>query len=328
VLTDALPVLRLFRVPARAWLAVSVLVSLFAALGAHTLMTADARTRRSIGRFAVAMAALCGACAFVFAPLPVFDGRQLVAVYAAVAAGVVAVGLFARRFTPVRVAAVCAAVIAFEGVLVGSDVLEWRPGAVWRAPALAVAEGLRDAGAVRVFSPDYALPQEAAFSAGLPLFYGADPFQVRGASDAIRAAAGLGASTGYSIVAPPFADAADPLLSANRAFAPDLDVLARWHVSHIVARGPWPALEARGFTPEPARIPGLTVYALRSTPGTAAPDPATGWPARDPALPTPAFVAHAHTVTGWAHAVSLSSFAVLSMLLLVVCAKAGRFGRS
>ncbi len=85
----------------------------------------------------------------------------------------------------------------------------------------------------RIYSPNYALEQQVAAANDLHLFYGIDPFQLRGIVEAIAQGSGVPVEA-YSVVLPPLDLQEDgDLQTANQDAVPDTQVLAEWAVSHV-----------------------------------------------------------------------------------------------
>lgn len=254
-LVDAIPLLRWFRVPARAWLVVMLCVCLLAGFGTQAVLALGEQLRAggaalrlralrlSIGGFTVA-ALLCGVITLAVAGLDPLVGMGA-ALIGGLTGGVMLLALYAR-LTPSRTAWALLLIVVLDVGWVGSAWLEWRGPESWLHHQDELAQALSDAD--RVYSPNYALEQQVAAAHGLRLFGGVDPFQLRGLAVAIAQAGGIEAG-GYSVVQPPLGDLAgdDALDTANCDAIPRFDLLAAWGVSHIVSRCQLPAGGANGL---------------------------------------------------------------------------------
>lgn len=232
-LVDSVPALRVFRVPARAWLIVAALLPLLAGMGLDEMLLRPVlrRAARLLVVAALAAALCAGAFALLALPLPARAGLSLCLAGGGVLALLLAAGRLPRR----PLLALIFALTAGDLLIQGRAWIEWRTADAWLAPYLPLAERLKALDAGRVYAPAYSLPQQAAEAAGVDLFGGVDPFQIAAVSRAIEAAGGLPES-GYSVVMPPLTDAAsDDLSNANAGFTPDAGLLAVWGVTHVIA---------------------------------------------------------------------------------------------
>lgn len=87
-----------------------------------------------------------------------------------------------------------------------------------------------------VYSPSFDLIGPAAARAGIQTLHGVDPFQEQAHAELIARAAGV-TYEGYSVVAPPLPEEADPAV-ALRDITPDYDLLWALGVQWIVSRFP------------------------------------------------------------------------------------------
>ncbi|MGQ9888068.1 MAG: hypothetical protein ACUVSX_06195 [Aggregatilineales bacterium] len=290
LLTEAMPALRWFRVPARAWLVVGVCAALLAGHGAQAVMDWSVHLRRggALSRLRVLRLAagglaggalLCGGFSVAAAGLDPLIGLGT-ALVGLLTAGTLLLALYG--IVPQTWAAWALLVIlAFDSGWTGAAWLEWRGPESWLRHQDDLAEAL--ATADRVYSPNYALEQQVAAERSLRLFGGVDPFQLRGLAAAVAQASGV-MTQGYSVTQPPLvgADADEALETANCGPAPDLGLLAQWRVSHIVSRCPLAALEAAGAS---LRAVGR-IYVYNNPAYTETADLNTaGWPMNWPGLP-------------------------------------------
>ncbi|MCC6612185.1 MAG: hypothetical protein IT320_01845 [Anaerolineae bacterium] len=244
-LVDALPFLRWFRVPARAWLIIALAAPLLAGYGANWLHTMAEQPRaeprpvqrvRLLALVGLVVMVICGAVTLISLPELSASGLHLLVVGGATS--VIILLALSGRLRGGSFATAIMLVIAVDLILAGRSWLEWRGPDDWRTPYAQLAETLRADGADRVYSPAYSLPQQVAADYDLHLFGGVDPFQLEGVVRAIGDASGVEAQS-YNVVQPPLIGAeGDDLREANRDAVPDTPLLGRWQVSHVVA--PYP----------------------------------------------------------------------------------------
>jgi hypothetical protein len=160
-----------------------------------------------------------------------------------------------------------ALVVLADLLWIGGSLVEGRSEREWLDPYRPLAGHLQEVGAVRVYSPTYSLPQQAAAHWGIAQFDGVDPFQMRAYVEAAEAATGVRAE-GYSVTLPAFvAEGEDQseveMLATVNCDAPlRADLLGAWLVTHVVAACP---LAAEGLLLE-ARIGEVYVYRNRYAP--------------------------------------------------------------
>lgn len=254
-LNRLIPPLRWWRVPSRTWLVAALILPYLAAWGAQAV------AQRALGGrgLRLALAGLIGgglACAAVTAialvpPLVIGSALGVLALPATALAIALSGRLGARRAL-----ALLAAIVLADLLWIDRTLLEWRGADEWLEPHRALAEFLRDDGAIRVYSPSYSLPQQAAAYWEIAQFGGVDPFQ-RAAFVAAAAKATGVRPQGYSVTIPPFDVSGDEAISdANREAVPDADRLGAWLVTHMVADYP---LEVEGLALA-GQVEGRMIY--------------------------------------------------------------------
>ncbi|MDX2159765.1 MAG: hypothetical protein SF162_00430 [bacterium] len=196
------------------------------------------------------------------------------------------------------------ALLLIELMVSARNWLEWRTDDDWLMPYVPLAERLLTLEPDRLYAPAYSLPQHVAQLYHFQLFGGVDPFQIADVTEAIQAAGGA-ASGGYSVVQPPLNEVVgDDLTTANQRARLDLEALAAWSVSHVIA--PYPILQP-GLT-RIDEVDGVTVYAndrYRAAPVLESIPPAPPrWPADAGVQPDAGRVAELHEYTLIAYAVS------------------------
>jgi hypothetical protein len=133
-------------------------------------------------------------------------------------------------------------VVALDLIWIDQSLIEGRGKEQWLGPYRPLANYLKQAGATRVYSPSYSLPQQAAAYWDIPQFDGVDPFQMQTYVQAAEQATGVQAE-GYSITVPAYRDddpaalktASELLATANRDARLRPDLLGQWLVSHVVS---------------------------------------------------------------------------------------------
>ncbi len=266
-LNRAIPPLRWWRVPARAWYVGVVGLPYLAGWGAEHL----ARATPSAGRAArlgivalVASGTLCGVVST--ATLTAAEGvswQETAGIFALpLTALVIALAIFGKVRGRALMAALLVVVLT-DLLWIDHALVEGRGREAWLKPYRALAEHLRADGATRVYAPDYSLPQQASVYWEIAQFGGVDPFQTRRYVAAAGEATGA-RSSGYSVTIPPYevaeppadANEADLLRLANRDAPLRADLLGQWAVSHVVARYP---IAADGLVLS-ARVGDVFVY--------------------------------------------------------------------
>ena len=184
-----------------------------------------------------------------------------------------------RALPPRAIMALFALVVAGDMLWIDRTLIDGRPRDAWLDPYQELAEFLEADGAVRVYSPSYSLPQQAAAHWSIAQFGGVDPFQLAAYVDAFEAATGV-AAQGYSVTLPAYDLADGPganedsdseaavLARANRDAPLDAELLGGWLVTHVVAAFP---IEAEGLVLA-AQIGDATIYR-----NTFAPDVTLAW---------------------------------------------------
>lgn len=252
LLVQIVPMLLWFRVPARAWFVVVLAMCVLAGYGLRVVMNTIERLRQedTLNRLAIKRLALAG---FVGASL--FCGGFTLGVLTdlkpTIGLGVMVIGALLglilllslyKFLTPQQVATLLILLTLGDFVWTGRAWLEWRAPDQWLTHQDALVSSLTDEigersiPKARIYSPNYALEQQVAVANDLHLFYGVDPFQLRGMVEAIEQASGI-PNTGYSVIQPPLPEVEDDedLLQANCDAQPNLDTLADWGVYFIVS---------------------------------------------------------------------------------------------
>lgn len=256
-LNRAVPALRWWRVPGRAWLIAALILPYLAGWGAQLAVE-----RLAAGRgLRLALAGLLGgglACVgtVAIALVPPLGAAAALGALALPATALVLALAQAGRLPARRALALLLAVVALDLLWIDRSLLEWRGADQWLEPHRALAEFLRDDGAIRVYSPSYSLPQQAAAWWDIAQFGGVDPFQRAAFVAAAAAATGIPAG-GYSVTVPPFeVEDGAGIAGANRDATPDARQLGAWLVTHVVAEYP---LAAGGLTPV-GRVGSTYIY--------------------------------------------------------------------
>jgi len=321
------PFLLWFRVPGRAWLIVAFLLPVLAGYGLNRLLQLVDQIRagnrpREVGRLGllaligVVGAMACGGFALLALGSALSPMVGLRVLLIGLATGVVILLSLAGKL-PMRVLALLFLVLTFADLAwFGLSVAEWRGDDEWLDPFGPLAVRLLEEEPSRIYSPAYSIPNQVAQSYGLRLFGGVDPFQLTGVVEAIEQGSGVHAD-GYSIAQPLLLGVVgDHLSQVNINAVPDTEILAQWHVSHVVA--PYPIENQRLELVDTIDVVGepTFVYANLDYEGDADSVPVPDWPPNWPALPDAATVARLNEMTVNTAIVSALGFIVCVSLLL------------
>lgn len=261
-LVRVIPPLRWWRVPPRSWFLAALILPYLAAWGAHLLAThpPDRRSAKLLVTATLGAGMACGAFSLIALSADLGWGAAIGTLALPLTALMMALAL--GRVLPSR-----ALLIAFAAIVLGDmlwidqSLVTGRSPRVWLEPYRPLAEYLREAGAVRVYSPTYSLPQQAAACWQIAQFDGVDPFQTQSYVAAAEMATGVRAE-GYSVTIPAFVPEdkeqteQETLATANCHAPIRPDLLGAWLVTHVVAACP---LSADGLTLE-TRIGEVYVY--------------------------------------------------------------------
>lgn len=243
-LVKAIPGLLWFRVPARSWLILTLILPLLAGYGLQWLLnrvenqTLIIAPRVKLGVVAwMALLIIVGVFALVVLRLPAGIGLGTLAV--GVVLGVILLLAVNRRINSRQVFAFMLTFVFADLALMGHQWVAWRGPEIWLDPQRALAERLVEAQADRIYSPTYSLEQQVAEAYQLRLFGGVDPFQLTGIVKAVEQGSGV-PSTKYDPVLPSLMGVSsdEDISQANQSAIIDTAVLAEWHVSHVVAAYP------------------------------------------------------------------------------------------
>ncbi|MCL4237316.1 MAG: hypothetical protein KJ047_03615 [Anaerolineae bacterium] len=261
-LTSLIPALRWWRVPPRAWFLAALILPYLAAWGAQLLISQppDRRAARLIVAGALGGGLTCG----LFSALALsadLGWEVALGTFALPLTALIMLLALARSLPSRALLAAFALVVLADLLWIGGSLVEGRSERTWLDPYRPLAEHLQEAGAVRVYSPTYSLPQQAAAYWGIAQFDGVDPFQTQTYVEAAQAATGVHAE-GYSVTIPAFVTEdeeqteAETLATSNCDAPLRPDLLGAWLVTHVVAAC---SLEAEGLALE-ARIGEVYVY--------------------------------------------------------------------
>lgn len=321
-LTKIFPFLLLFRVPARIWLVLALLLPLLAGYGLQWLLDFVEQPARVIGSrirlIVVGWMAICaavGAFALVMLPLPKTMG--LSALVGGLGLGVLLLLAFSRRLKTQWVALLFGALVLCDLGWTGYQLVHWRETVFWLDPLSPLAEKLSEVGTDRIYSPTYSLEQQVAELYHLKLFGGVDPFQLTGIVHAVEQGSGV-TSLEYDPVLPSIisAESDEGVAQANQNAVIDTAVLATWNVSHVVA----PYLIDNPRLQLLDNVNGINIYAnldYQPRPQTVSiPDWPPGWAGLPDASTVQKFnqitiIAYLFSAVGWV--VSLTLFILLKL---------------
>jgi hypothetical protein len=243
LLNRLIPALRWWRVPPRVWLISALILPYLAGWGADTL--ADGPSDRRAARLSVVALLGGGMVCGVFSTLTLsaqLDWTATVGTFALPAIALVMLLAIFGKLPTHALLIVFALVVLVDVLWIDRTLVTGRSENEWLEPHRELAEYLVEAGATRVYSPSYSLPQQAAAYWQIPQFGGVDPFQMQRYVDAAEQATGVQAD-GYSVTLPAYQVDEDSddlsfdavLARANRDAPIRPDLLAEWLVSHVVS---------------------------------------------------------------------------------------------
>jgi hypothetical protein len=236
------PSLLWFRVPARIWLIVALILPYMAGWGLQWMgeISKEALQKKAIRLGAVGTLGFSAVCwvSSLFALSEALPAEALIGLIALpLSVGLLLLG--AWQIIPIRTFQIAFLVLIVVDVMwVGRSMAEWRNQKEWLDTYRPLAEMLKNDGAERVYSPSYSLPQQAAAYWRIPQFDGIDPFQLEDYVEEAERITGVKAN-GYSVTIPAFdipedADE-DALLTINENAEIDVQGLANWRVTHVVS---------------------------------------------------------------------------------------------
>ncbi len=237
LLTTAIPPLLWFRVPARAWLIMVLVLPLLAGHGLQHLLSAPP-SRKPSRLWFISGAALLS-MAVVILLLGILPQGMAVGLTAGSGVCFLLAFRYMRSFSVRWLIVASFLFLSIDLVYNGKQWLEWRSESLWLSPTQrALAETLIEDSAARVYSPTYSLEQQTVAAYDLDLFGGIDPFQIQAIADAVSLGGGI-ESSGYSVVTPPLLGMdGDQIATANRQALPDTRILGQWGVTHVVSAYP------------------------------------------------------------------------------------------
>lgn len=239
MLARLLPPIRWWRVPPRSWLIAALILPYLAGWGAQ-LLAEQPSERRAARQIAFGLLGGGLACSLFSAIMlaPPLDQKVALGLFALPAlALVVLLAVFGR--VPARTLLIAFTVVVTADVLwIDQTLVKGRSESEWLDPYRDVAQFLREDGVVRIYSPSYSFPQQAAVYWRIPQFGGVDPFQFKSYVRAAETATGVKAA-GYSVTIPAFEGVSgDDFSKANQDAALDPRQLGEWLVTHIVSAYP------------------------------------------------------------------------------------------
>jgi len=261
-LVEIIPPLRWWRVPPRSWFLAALIVPYLAAWGAHLLATnpPDRRAARLLVTATLGGGMACGAFSLAALSADLGWGTAIGTLALPLVALTMALAL-GRVLSSRALLIAFAAIVLADMLWIDQSLVVGRSPREWLEPYRPLAEYLRETGAVRVYSPTYSLPQQAAAYWEIAQFDGVDPFQSTAYVEAAALATGVPAD-GYSVTIPAFVPddesqtEQETLATANCRAPIRPDLLGAWLVTHVVSACP---LSADGLTLE-TQIGGVYVY--------------------------------------------------------------------
>jgi hypothetical protein len=272
-LNKLIPPLRWWRGPPRVWFVAALILPYLAGWGAQLLIQHP--PDRRIARLSVVALLGGGLVCGVFSTLTLsasIEATALIGTFALPAIALVMLLVILGTIPARTLAALFVLVVVADVLWIDRTLVEGRGEDEWLEPYRELADYLNNDGAVRIYSPSYSLPQQAAAYWEIPQFGGVDPFQFSAYVEAAEAATGVKAS-GYSVTIPAYevdeediADdetEADILARANRDAPINPELLGQWLVTHVVSAF---EIGAEGLElDKQIETPAGTVYVYRNT---------------------------------------------------------------
>jgi hypothetical protein len=237
-LTTLLPPLLWFRVPSRAWLLVSLLLPYLAAWGLQSLLTAPAtgRTARLSIVGLIGLGLSCGLASQVTLSQSEIKLEALWGIFfLPLAAGLVALAIF-RRAQPQTIAIAFCLLVLADSAWINRSLIQGRPKSAWLNPTPpALIADLAQTGG-RIYTPDYAIPQQDTATWGIARFDGVDPFQLANFIAITEAATGV-PRQGYSTTVPAVVVLPEDASTQPYQQAPmNPQLLGYWGVEWVITR--------------------------------------------------------------------------------------------
>jgi hypothetical protein len=249
-LLGAVPGAGLMRVPAR-WLFFAGMA--IAALAAHGLTAVESQVgTRALGR--IRLATLFAGAVVVAVSVAIGRLSDSSSGASALFAVLSVAGIWfgARALRPDWATPAVTLLMVVELCSIDIPLIESRPADPARGAGRTIAAFLVNPDGERVFSPSYAVPQEAAAEAGLELADGVHPLQLASYVEFMAAATGFAAES-YSVTLPPF-PSGDPADDWGPSL--DADALGLLGIGRIVSTYP---IDAPGLSPE-TTMDGILIY--------------------------------------------------------------------
>jgi hypothetical protein len=249
-LFSGLPGIDLMRVPAR-WLFFAGMA--IAALAAHGLSAVEAKAEGPPSRRIRVATLFAGAVVVaVNVAVAALSGSRPGAsgLFAILAVAGIWLGLKAARLR--WAAPALTVLLVLELISIDISLVESRPAHLARGKGRALAASLAQEDGQRVFSPSYAVPQDAAAEAGLELADGVHPLQLASYVEFMASAVGFDGDS-YSVTLPPF-PSGDPAVDWGPSL--DAEALGWIGVDRIVSTYP---IDAAGISLE-SETGGVLLY--------------------------------------------------------------------
>jgi hypothetical protein len=235
LLVRVLPPLRWWRVPPRSWLIAALILPYLAGWGAQTL--SEYTSERRVVRLSIFALLGAGLTCSLFSTLtlsPPLKQTSVLGLFALPAVALVILLAILGKLKSEMLVILFTLIVGADVLWIDRTLIDSRTQDQWLEPNRALAEFLRDDGAIRVYSPTYSFPQQAAAYWNIDQFGGVDPFQFSSTVKAVEAATGVHAE-GYSVTLPAFKTEGDNFDTANQDAVIVPDLLGQWLVTHVVS---------------------------------------------------------------------------------------------
>lgn len=239
-ITNLIPPLLWFRVPSRAWFLMSFLIPYLAAWGLQTLVTTppDGRWVRLGIVGLIGLGLTCGVSSLVILQETEIKPEALWGIFflplTAFLIALVIFGRLPRRYTM----PLFCLLILVDGVWIDRSLIEGRSQSEWLnpTPPSLIADLARTGG--RIYTPDYAIPQQDTAYWGIARFDGVDPFQMNNFIEAADDAVGV-PREGYSTTVPAIVVLPEDENAQTYRDAPmNPKKLGAWGVEWVITRYP------------------------------------------------------------------------------------------
>lgn len=324
LLVKVMPILLWFRIPARAWLILTLFIPILAGYGLQRLLeyVESHQIILNIRRYnlLIALSTLIVLIVGIFG-LAVLRLPVGAVIPIGLGSGVILLAALNGRLKPRYIFPLILGLTLLDLGLNGYQTAHWRGADFWLEAHRPLAERLAAENPTRIYSPTYSLEQQVAEAYHLRLLGGVDPFQLAGVVAGIEVGSGVTYKR-YNPVVPPLEgieNEAD-LAQANLQAIMNTQILAEWQVSHIISGHPLDNSRLKWLdTVNGVYIYQNLDYAARSD-SPRIPDWPPGWAG----LPSPETVQQLNQITIVSAAISSIGWIVVVIVLIFLSMQSRR----